>query len=365
MNSFRPNSQTLVRSAMLVLSLGIGWSCKAGAADAPKAAEAAPAGAKVLATVNGAAITQQEVEAKVLEQILQRQPNLIETALSQAIDDKVLDLEAAKMKTTRDQLLENEVKSKIAAVTDADIDKFYEEKKAQIKAPKEQIVGQIRTYLENQRQQEAYGKYIETLRSQYAVKNMLTEQRDAEETAKAASRRGLIETTDAPSTGAANAAVTLVEFSDFQCPFCARIIPAIDGVRKNYADKVRIVFHQYPLNQIHPFAQKAAEAALCAKEQGKFWEMHDLLFKEQDKLEVADLKDKATRAGVNAEQFNGCLDGGKMAAKVAEEVELGTRVGVSGTPSLFLNGKQVQGGAIPYEELAKQIDKELATVGKK
>ena len=124
MNSFRPISQTLVRSAMLVLSLGIGWSCKAGAADAPKAAEAAPAGAKVLATVNGAAITQQEVEAKVLEQILQRQPNLIETALSQAIDDKVLDLEAAKMKTTRDQLLENEVKSKIAAVTDADVDKF-------------------------------------------------------------------------------------------------------------------------------------------------------------------------------------------------------------------------------------------------
>jgi len=88
MNSFRPNSQTLVRSAMLVLSLGIGWSCQAGAADAPKAGEAAPAGPKVLATVNGAAITQQEVEAKVLEQILQRQPNLIETALAQVQKSK-------------------------------------------------------------------------------------------------------------------------------------------------------------------------------------------------------------------------------------------------------------------------------------
>jgi protein-disulfide isomerase len=365
MNSFRSVSQTLVRSAMLVLSLGIGWSCQANAADAPKPAASTPDSANVLATVNGAAITKQEVEAKVLEQVLQRQPNLIETALAQAIDEKVLDLEAAKMKTTRDQLLENEVKSKIAAVTDADMDKFYEEKKAQIRAPKEQILPQIRTYLENQRQQEAYGKYVEGLRTKYAVKNLLAEQRDAEETVKAASRRGLIENTDAPTTGAANAPVTLVEFSDFQCPFCARVIPAIDGVRKNYADKVKIVFHQYPLTQIHPYAQKAAEAALCAKEQGKFWEMHDLLFKEQEKLEVADLKDKATRAGVNAEQFNSCLDGGKMAAKVAEEVDLGTKVGVSGTPALFLNGKQVQGGAIPYEELAKQIDKELAAVGKK
>jgi len=369
MNSFRPYSKTLVRSATLVLSLAIGWSCQANAADAAKASAPAPAtatasGAKVLATVNGVAITQQEVEAKVLEQILQRQPNLIETGLNQAIDDKVLELEAAKRKLTRDQLLEAEVKSKIAGVTDADIDKFYEDKKAQIRAPKDQISGQIRTYLENQRQQEAYGKYVETLRGQYAVKNMLAEQRDAEEAFKAVSRRGLIENTDAPTTGPANAAVTLVEFSDFQCPFCGRIIPAIDGVRKNYSDKVKIVFHQFPLTSIHPFAQKAAEAALCAKEQGKFWEMHDLLFKEQDKLEVPALKDKATRAGLDAEKFNGCLDGGKMATKVAEEVDLGTKVGVNGTPALFLNGKQVQGGAIPYEELAKQIDKELASLKK-
>ncbi len=360
------NLPRVSRSSVVLplVALALGLSCQAGAADAPKPAAAATAPAKVLATVNGSPVSQQEVEAKVLEQVLQRQPNLIEAALSQVIDEKVLDLEAAKQKITRDQLLDKEVKAKITAVSDADIDKFYEDKKSQIRAPKEQIAGQIKAYLESQRQQEVYGKYLESLRGQYAVKNMLAEQREAEEAVKATERRGMIESGDAPSVGPANASVTLVEFSDFQCPFCGRIVPAIDGVRKNYGDKVKLIFRQFPLNSIHPFAQKAAEAALCAREQGKFWEMHDLLFKEQDKLEVADLKDKASRVGLKADAFAACLDGSKMADKVAAEVALGTKIGVSGTPSLFLNGRQVPGGAIPYEELAKQIDTELAKAKK-
>ncbi|MEO8502939.1 MAG: thioredoxin domain-containing protein [Acidobacteriota bacterium] len=366
MSSFRGSlSKVLGRSLAFAALVTLAVGCQAGAADAPKTAAAdAKAAPKVLATVNGAPISQQDVEAKVLEQVLQRQPNLLETALAQVIDDRVLDLEAAKQKLTRDQLVEKEVKSKIAVVSDADVDKFYEEKKAQIRAPKEQIAGQIKTYLENQHQQEGYGKYMEQLRTQYAVKNLLADQRAADEAVKATERRAQIEGGDQPTFGAANASVILVEFSDFQCPFCSRIIPAIDGVKKNYADRVKIVFHQFPLNSIHPFAQKAAEAALCAQEQGKFWELHDLLFKEQDKLDIADLKDKATRAGLNAEQFNSCLDGGKMVARVAAEIELGTKIGVQGTPTVYLNGRQVQGGALPYEELAKEIDAELAKTKK-
>jgi protein-disulfide isomerase len=362
MNSPRSLSQALARSLAAVLLFSAGWACRANAVDAAAPAAAA-SGDKVLATVNGANITQRDVEAKIIEQILQRQPTAIESMLGPTIDDKILELEAAKQNLTKDKLLENEVKAKATPVTDAEVDKFFEEKKAQIHQPKEQVVPQIRSYLESQHQQETYGKYLEGLRAKYAVKNLFAEQKDAEEAAKAVTRRPIIESGDAPTTGPASATVTLVEFSDFQCPFCGRVIPAIDGVRKNYADKVKIVFHQYPLTAIHPYAQKAAEAALCAKEQGKFWEMHDLLFKEQDKLEVADLKDKATRAGLKADQFNSCLDGGKMAPKVAAEVDLGNKVGVSGTPTLFLNGKQVQGGAIPYEDLAKAIDKELASAG--
>ncbi|MEO8502940.1 MAG: thioredoxin domain-containing protein [Acidobacteriota bacterium] len=348
------------RSLVFVALASFGLGMAAVAAEAPKsAAPPAPAASSVLATVDGSPVTRQEIDAAIVEQVVTRQPNVLDTVLAQVIDNRVLDLEAAKQKITRDQLLDREVKAKITPVTDAEIDAFYEEKKAQINAPKEQIAAQIKSYLENQRQQEAYGKYVQQLRASHAVKDMLADQRIADEAVKAVERRGLIENTDAPSFGAKNASVVLVEFSDFQCPFCARATPAIQEVKKNYADRVRVVFHQLPLNSIHPFAQKAAEAALCADEQGKFWEMHDLLFKEQDKLAVGDLKDKATRVGVNADQFNGCLDGGKMAAKVAAEVDLGTKLGVGRTPTLYLNGREVG-----YDGLTKEVDAELAKTKK-
>jgi len=345
--------------AWLTAPLAAAEPAAAPAAKAAPAPSAAPSSAKVLATVDNTTITQQDVEAVIIKQILTSQPNVIDQVLEQAIRDRLLDLEAAKQKLTKEELLNQEARSKVAKVTDADIDKFYEEKKAQIRVPKEQVTDRIRQYLENQRQQAAIDEYLAKLEKQHAVKNMLQEQRDAEEIQKAAERRALIDDPSAPSFGPKDAPVVLVEFSDFQCPFCSRVVPSIEQVRKNYPNNVRVVYRQFPLTSIHPNAQKAAEASLCAQEQGKFWEMYDAMFKEQDKLDVPSLKEKAQKIGLKTDQFNACLDNGKYAPKVQAEVELGSKIGVNGTPALFVNGRQVPGGAAPYESIARLIDDEL------
>jgi len=154
--------------------------------------------------------------------------------------------------------------------------------------------------------------------------------------------------------------VTIVEFSDFECPYCSRVIPALEQVLDTYGDQVRLVFRQFPLNNIHPNAQKAAEASLCANDQGKFWEMHDLMFKEQRSLELEQLKEKAARLELDVEAFNECVDSSKYAEAVMSDQEAASRVGVSGTPALFINGRFLS-GAQPYEQLAVVIDAELAS----
>jgi protein-disulfide isomerase len=155
--------------------------------------------------------------------------------------------------------------------------------------------------------------------------------------------------------------VTIVEFSDFQCPFCSRLLPTMEQVKQKYGDKVRIVFRQYPL-PMHPNAQKAAEASLCANEQGKFWEMHDAMFKNQQELAVDNLKSKAAALGLKAETFNQCLDSGKYAAQIQGDIKAGSAVGVSGTPAMFINGRFIS-GAVPLEQITSVIDDELKRKG--
>ena len=164
-----------------------------------------------------------------------------------------------------------------------------------------------------------------------------------------------------PAKGPANAPVTIVEFSDFQCPFCSRLTPTIKQVEEKYGNKVRVVFRQYPL-PFHQNAQKAAEASLCAADQGKFWEMHDAMFADQNALGVDQLKAKAATLGLNAEQFNSCVDSGKHAATIQADMKDGSAAGVSGTPALFINGRFIN-GAVPLEQITSVIDDELRRKG--
>jgi protein-disulfide isomerase len=164
--------------------------------------------------------------------------------------------------------------------------------------------------------------------------------------------------------GAANAPVTIVEFSDFECPYCGGLFPTLKEVEKNYKDQVRIVYRQFPLTQIHPNAQKAAEASLCANEQDKFWQMHDAMFGDQAALGVDALKQKAAKLSLDTEKFNACLDGSKFAPAIRADIAEGSRLGVSGTPAFFVNGRFYSGNQ-PYEEIKKVIEDELQRIAAK
>lgn len=158
--------------------------------------------------------------------------------------------------------------------------------------------------------------------------------------------------------GSKDAKVTIIEFSDFQCPYCKIAEETISKVVENYKDKIRLVYKHFPI-QGHKNAEKAAEAAECAKDQEKFWEMHDLMFENQSKLEIADLKKYALDLNLNSSEFDNCLDSGKYTGKVQNDMDAGISYGVSGTPAFFING-QFLNGAQPVEKFREIIDAELA-----
>jgi predicted DsbA family dithiol-disulfide isomerase len=169
-----------------------------------------------------------------------------------------------------------------------------------------------------------------------------------------------------PSQGPSNAPVTIVEFSDFQCPYCARFAQqTLPLILSDYSDNVHFVFVNFPLTQIHQFAQKAAEAGECANAQGAFWQYHDLLFQNQGALDVNSLKGYAAHLGLNTAEFNDCLDSEEMASAVQADIEAGQEAlqeaGVTsiGVPSFLINGKPVM-GAQPYDVFKQAIDAALA-----
>jgi protein-disulfide isomerase len=167
-----------------------------------------------------------------------------------------------------------------------------------------------------------------------------------------------VDTTNDPFVGPENAAVTIVEFSDFECPFCSRGYETVNEVKELYGDDVKIVFKNFPLS-FHENAQKAAEASECAFDQDMFWEMHDMMFENQEAITVDDLKAYAEELGMDTEVFNECLDTGAKEEAVQADFDAGSEVGVTGTPAFFINGLTLV-GAQPLEAFQAIIDAELA-----
>lgn len=333
---------------------------EAGAPPAATAGDESSSPDDVLAHVGDQTVTRAEVEeaaAEQLEQVeaqlrqaqvqaRQQRHEILDAQTRQLVRERLLQAEAEERGMSEEELLRAEVQSQVAEVSPEDVDAFYEENRARIPNPKEQVAPQISQYLRQQRESEAYETFIGRLEEESRVSYEIGPYRME------------IDTAGEPAMGPEDAPVTIVEFSDFECPFCSRVVPTLEQVKENYGDQVRLVFKQFPLRQIHPNAQKAAEASLCAHDQGKFWEMHDAMFANQKNLSVPALKSQAEGLGLDAGQFAECLDSGRYAEVVQEDLEQGSAAGVSGTPALFVNGRFLS-GAVPYEQIAQVIDDEL------
>jgi len=323
-------------------------------------AAAAQSGSKRLGVVNGQAITEDEVSkaaAKDLDNVelkrLQNEANYrrekqdaLEKAFNALMEEKVLDAEAAKRKISKEALVQQEVDGNVKAPTTEEIEKFYEENKARIPVSREQAIPQIGPYLMDQRRDAAFAALVTRLKKDYGVTSYLEPLRTE------------IPTAGFPTLGPASAPITIVEFSDFECPYCGGLFPTLKEIEKKYADKIRVVYRQYPLTSLHPHAQKAAEASLCADEQKRFWDFHDSLFGNQQDLTVDSLKRRAVELKLDAPAFNTCLDSGKHAETIKKDIVEGSRAGVSGTPAIFINGRLLSGNQ-PYTSIAQVIEDEL------
>ena len=324
--------------AALAITLGL-------AAAAPGQEKAAP---PAVAIVAGKPIEASAVDDLVRAQLMDlraREHQLRSQALDALVTQALLEKEAAARGVTPEALHKAEVEDK-ALVTDADAKSYYEANKARFGTASEaDALRQVKAGLGQQRQAERRAALSRDLRRKYEVKILLEPYRVP------------VEVGSAPVRGNPKAPVTVVEFSDFQCPYCVRARPTVNRVREAYGDRVRWVFRHFPLD-FHAQAEKAGEAAACAGEQGKFWEMHDHLWANTAKLQVADLKAHAATLGLDAARFGQCLDSGRHAGLVEADLEAGQGYGVSGTPAFFVNGRPLV-GAQPFDAFAQVIDDEL------
>src|SRR5437588_30287 len=295
----------------------------------------AAARARVLATVNGREITSGDVEDVLIPLISQTQQQvylLRKNDVDQKINEILLSQEAQKRGVTARAVLDSEIPSKVPVVTEAQALDFYNQNKPQLNAEFPQVKYQIIQYLQDNESHKLEGAFAERLRNAASVQTFLT---------PPAPTVYKIATDDQPEKGNPAASVTLVEFTDYQCPSCAAEQPILERLITEYGDRVRFVVRDFPL-KMHADALKAAEAAEAAREQGKYWDFTAILFHNQSALQVDKLKQYAQVLGLDRAKFDSALDTGRFADKVQRDLADGQKVGVKGTPTLFINGRRVE-----------------------
>ncbi|HEY6233389.1 MAG TPA: thioredoxin domain-containing protein [Pyrinomonadaceae bacterium] len=310
--------------------------------------------ASVIATVGGRPITAGLIEERLKPIIYKLRLNnyqLARQALDVTINDLLLLAEANRRSVPPEEIVRKEISEKVHTPTEAEVAKFYNENKAKIPSELSAVSNQIAAYLREQDQQRLERELSARLRAGANIRVSISEPILPVQ---------VISTDDDPTRGDPNAAVTIVEFTDFQCPSCAAMQPILDEVQKIYGNKVKLVVRDYPL-AMHANARKAAEAANAANAQGKFFEYTALLFKRQDALDVDSLKKYASELGLDRARFDAALDGGKYAAEVKHDMDDGDMYGVDSTPAIFVNGMVLT--EMSMEALRALIDKGLAGAG--
>lgn len=330
-------------------------ACSATGAQPPKS----PAPTDVVATVGSTAITLAEVDDRALQQptsnfggmkLSQALYEARRTAIDEIVANVLMEQEAKARGVDRATLVEKEIGDKVAPVGDTDIAAWYQANQGRIQgAPLDQVRAPIRAYLIQERMADARERYLDVLKGKTPVRVTLDAPRLVVSAAKGASK------------GKASAPIEMIEFSDFQCPYCQRAHATVDQVLAAYGDRIKFVYRHYPLPN-HPNAAPAAEASECANEQGQFWPYHDRLFANTSKLSGADLKRYAGELGLDVAKFNACVDSRKYKAQVEADLKDGDTAGVNGTPAFFINGRMLS-GAQPFDAFKKIIDQELKRSG--
>jgi len=257
---------------------------------------------------------------------------LTKQRVDRLIDDMLLLDEARRRQIGPEEIVRAEISDKVKPPTDEEVTKFYSENKARISGDLNTVRNQVATYLQNESRERLEKDLSARLRKGADIRWLLTEPAQPVQN---------ISVDDDPSRGDANAPVTIVEFTDFQCPACAAMHPVLEEVLKSYGNKVRFVVRDFPLN-MHENARKAAEAANAANAQGKFFEYIAVLFKNQKALDVPSLKKYASELGLDRAKFDAALDRGVYAAEVSKDVSDGEVYGVGSTPTIFINGIQLK-----------------------
>lgn len=346
--------------AVAVLAIG-GCEQKTSAPAAPAgqaAAPAAPAAAAkpaaaagssdVVATVGSVTITRGEVEENVSSELAEVETaryKILRGGVDELVANALFEQEAKAKGVTVETLQQTEVLDKVPAPSDEEVKKLFDDNQEQLQGQAfEDVKDRLVDFLKGRGTQGRYTAYIAELKKKYPTKIAL--------------RPPTVEVAlgDIPPLGPADAPITIVEFSDYECPFCKRAEASIEEVKKVYGDKVRLAYRHYPL-PFHANARPAAQASLCANEQGKFWPFHDKVMAAND-LSAANLQQIASDVGLDRKQFDDCVAAGKFADQIDKDLAAGQAAGVNGTPAFFINGRMLD-GAQPFEKFQEIIDEEL------
>jgi protein-disulfide isomerase len=286
-------------------------------------------------------------EAQLIE-LRRKRFELRQATLAQMIDEGLLEAEAAKRSIELQQLFVDEVEAKVPEPSLNELAAFYEENKAQMEGTLAEMTPGLSSYLLQESRRERMMAFIAELRTSAGVKVYLEPERVS------------ITGGNAARMGPQNAPIEVIEFSDFECPFCARGADVTKQLVEHYGDKVTIYFKHFPL-PMHANANVAAQAAECANDQGKFWEYHDVLFRNQKALGAQALVGYAADLSLDSEAFQQCLSSQKYASRIDSDLAEGKSVGMSGTPGFYINGIPLS-GAQPFLNFKQIIDAELAKV---
>jgi protein-disulfide isomerase len=305
-----------------------------------------------VASVGGQLILEDELTPLVQGQLRQLQYQEYQArrqALDDLINQKLVAAQAKEKGLTSEEFLRREIDDKVPEPNQAAVEALYFSQRNLSNVPFERVKQQLVADLKQRNTQLARLDYIQHLRQSADVAVMLRPPRVQ------------VSYDPARTLGDPDAPVTIVEFADFQCPYCRKATPTMREVLNKYKGQVRLAFRDFPLRELHPDAQRAAEAARCASAQGKFWAYHDVLFSGPAKLSEQDLREHAVTLNLEMTQFDACMQDGRFKARIEEDLEAGMQAGVSGTPGFFVNGIFLNGWQ-PVSSFESIIDEELLSL---